>query len=349
MLHFVVEHKTSGEAITPGSIYWRRLLLDVQPDIYISGAASLGKDCIGVLYDVLAKPKLQPKMATPVDKRKYVQGTSRLYANQRLTDETPGEFEKRCIDKIKDDPNAFYQRATVVRLERELFESRSDVWQTAVAIRDAKRLKVFPRNPDSCMQWNRVCTYFEVCSGTQSIDDPLFFRIEEHEHEELGPKGEGLLTQSSLRCFRSCQRRFFYRYVKRARPLRPKEEPLRMGTSIHRALEAWWKTGGNLEAAIAQLDSADPYLLAKERAMIIGYHVRWDRPPPTEFVEAFFKMPLVNPETGVASRTFELAGKIDCIVELTDELKMPEGDPQSLVKELLASLPYDPETGEVRE
>jgi PD-(D/E)XK nuclease superfamily len=345
-LHFVVEHKTSGESIVPGSAYWRRLTIDPQIDMYVEGCESLGKKVHGVLYDVLGKPALKPLKATPIEKREY-RKDGKLYARCRERDETPDEFERRCLDKIKEDPNRFYVRGTIVRLESERAESKADVWQTCTAIRDAKRLKVFPRNPDSCMQWNRVCDYFEVCTNTQSIDDPVKFKVHEHEHTELGPQGNGLLTQSAIRCFRSCQRRFFYRYVMRARPLKEPDEPLRMGTSIHRALEVWWKTGGDLRAALDVLDRKDPYLLAKERAMMMGYHARWDRPPPTEHVEAFFKMPLVNPETGASSRTHELAGKIDVIVQLDEELRMPTGDSQNLEAELVASLNIDQETGEV--
>ena len=72
------------------------------------------------------------------------------------------------------------------------------------------------------------------------------------------------------------------------------------------------------------LDQKDLYRRAKERAMIVGYHARWDKPPPTEFVEAFFDIPLVNPETGVASRTYRRGGKIDAIADLDEPIKRPE-------------------------
>ena len=339
MPRFVVEHKSSTESILPGALYWRRLLLDVQIDFYLNGADSIDQRCDGVLYDVLARPMIRPKMATPPEKRQYTQKTGKLYANQRETDESPDEFERRCLEKMGENPDKFYQRATIVRLEGERTEAQLDVWQTASAIRDSKRLKVFPRNPDSCVQWGRVCPYFECCSNTRDIADPVFFRVNEFEHEELGARGEGLLTQSSLRCYRSCPRRYYYRYVMRARPLADEAAPLRIGTLIHLALESWWKTGGNLPLALGALDVAkDPYERAKMRAMIIGYHARWEKPPPTENVELFIKMPLINPETGAASKTFCLGMKLDVLCELDEALTMPVGDPQSLEATLEASL-----------
>lgn len=339
MPKFTVEHKTSSEKITLGSVYWKRLLMDVQVSMYLGGAASIDFECDGVLYDVLGVVKLRPKKATPIEDRKYVQKTGKLYANQRECDETPEAYEKRCLDQIIDNPERFYARATIVRLENEKMEAQLDVWQTATSIRDAKRLNVFPRNPDSCVQWGRACDFFEVCSGTRDIDDPVFFKTQEFEHSELGVQGEGLLTQSSIRCYRSCPRRYYYRYVKRVRSLSDEAAPLRLGTLIHSALEVWWRTGGNLPLALGALDaSRDPYERAKMRAMIFGYHARWDKPPPTEWVELFIRMPLINPETGAASRTFELGMKLDALAELDEALTIPTGDPQSLVETLEASI-----------
>jgi hypothetical protein len=339
MPRFVVEHKHSSEDISPGAVYWRRLLIDAQIDFYLPGAETLGVQVDGVLYDVLGKPLIRPKLATPIDKRKYAQKTGKLHANQRDADEPPEEFEKRCLDKIGEDPDKYYQRRTIIRLEKEREEAAKDVWATAVSIRDARRLKVFPRNPDSCVQWGRACSYFDVCTSVSSIDDEFLFRTEEFENSELGAAGEGLLTQSSIRCYRSCPRRYYYRYVRRARPLMDDAAPLRIGTMFHKALEVWWRTGGDALAALATLDVAEnKYERAKMRAMIIGYHARWDKPPPTEFVELFIETPLVNPETGGVSRSFRLGMKLDCLADLDEDLTVPTGDPQSLEGALEASI-----------
>jgi len=331
---FIVERKTSGEDISPGAVYWTRLLMDVQVSMYIELAKSLGIDASGVLYDVLRKPSLKPLMATPPELRKYTQPTRkeptpRLYANQRDRDETPEEYGERVAESIKEAPDKHYQRREIVRLERERLEAQADVWQTACAIRDARRLKVFPRNPDSCMQWSRKCDYFEACAGFVDIDDPLLFERISRRHEELesdAPKDSEalvLLTQSSLRTYRACPRRYFYRYEQQIRSIAPQDEKLRRGTSLHRALETWSKTGGDLEAAVSQLDKVHPktkeplpYSWQLERAMMVGYHVRWEHPGKVVYVEKEVRLPLVNPETGKASRTFELGGKLDKVMEV---------------------------------
>jgi hypothetical protein len=329
MRTLLIERKTSSESILPGSPYWSRLLMDVQVSLYLEGARAIGLEAEGVLYDVLHRPLLKPLKATPDTERKYTKVEKRLYANQRDRDETPEEYGKRVLDSIVAAPEAHYQRRIIVRLERERLEALTDTWQTAIAIRDARRLRVWPRNPDSCIQWNRRCDYFDACAGISTVDDPLLFERIERQHEELDSdtpldkQAFVLLTQSSLRCYRACPRRYFHRYEERIRSLAKPDDKLRRGTSLHRSLETWSKSGGDLEAAIAQLDQVHPktkepmpHSFALERAMMIGYHARWKSPGDVVHVEKEFRMPLVNPESGVASRTFEIGGKIDKIVHV---------------------------------
>lgn len=318
---YVKEKKTTSEDISLGSVYWKRLKMDVQISTYIAAVRALGFNVIGVLYDVLAKPEQRPQEATPLDLRKYTKPTkkdpiSRLYANQREVDETPQEYFERCLEAIKSDPDRFYQRGIITRLESEMEEAQLDVWQTAISMRDSKRLRVFPRNPDACVQWSRACDYLSVCCGEADINDPLLFKQKEKKHSELDSNDEDLLTQSSLRAYRSCQRKYFYRYEMRMRPLAADAVPLRTGKSVHAALEAWDKSGGDLEAAIACLDTVDAYRYAKEKAMLIGYHARWEKPVGVVAVEKEWIIDLVNPETGARSKTFRLGGRVDSIVEV---------------------------------
>lgn len=299
MSTYVLERKTTAEDISIGSVYWRRLTLDTQISHYILGGAAIGYEIAGVAYDVCRKAAQRPSEAKA---------------------ETPEHYQQRVLEAITKDPERFYQRRKIYRRADELHEAACDTWQTATAIRDARRLKVFPRNSDSCMSWSRACDYLSVCCSEADIGDPILFAKAEKRHEELDGSdirdGLELLTQSSLRSYRSCPRKYFYRYESRMRPLRPKAEPLRKGTAIHAALEVWSKTGGDVEAAIAALPTLDPFARAHEVATVIGYHARWsDEPWTYTAIEKEFLFPLVNPETGGESRTFILGGKLDGIVE----------------------------------
>jgi hypothetical protein len=180
-----VEHKSSGEDISPGSDYWKRLRIDAQISTYAVGARSLGFDVEGTLYDVIGKPKLQPFTATPVDSRKYKKDGS-LYANQRTDDETPEEFRSRLREHIAENPDRYYVRGEVPRLEDDERDAAFDLWQTARAIADAQRLGRFPRNDQACMRWGRMCSYFALCAREASIDDSTLFVRSDARHPELG-------------------------------------------------------------------------------------------------------------------------------------------------------------------
>lgn len=183
----LVEHKTSSEDIEPGGEYWRRLRMDGQVSVYYEGAASLGHEVEGCLYDVLGKPSQRPLKATPRESRKYTK-TGALYANQRDGDETPEEFRARLVEAIATNPGAYYQRGEVVRLESEMEEALYDVWQLGRQLREAELAHRSPRNPDACVRFGRTCQFFGVCTGEASLEgNPMFVRSTAH--PELAGEG----------------------------------------------------------------------------------------------------------------------------------------------------------------
>lgn len=183
-LLYLVEHKTSGEDVSPGSPYWGRLRLDPQIGIYYRGAAALGYEVSGCVYDVLAKPRIRPAKATPEDKRQYTKAGA-LYANQRDRDETPDEYLARCTEAIASDPAAYYVRGEVHRFEDELAGLDADLWSLGRMIREGQLAGRAPRNPDACQRYGRWCSYFDVCTGDADLDDPTKFTRLESPHPEL--------------------------------------------------------------------------------------------------------------------------------------------------------------------
>ena len=115
----------------------------------------------------------------------------RLHSGMRLADETVEEFRIRIRGHIADNPEMYYQRADVVRLDEELNEFRFDNWEFAKTLRErqiaGKTLgkMAWPRNPDACFKWSRACEYYAVCTGSCGIDDDHQFRDKAGQHEEL--------------------------------------------------------------------------------------------------------------------------------------------------------------------
>lgn len=186
---YVVEHKTTSEDVGAGADYWQRLGIDAQASAYLVGARLLGYEPVGLIYDLIRKPGLAPLKATPEAARKYTKPTAkepaRLYAGQRLEDETPEGFYERVNAAISEDVESYYARGLVVRLDAEEREAALDLWQTGGQIRDARRLRAWPRNADACVRFGRKCDFFGVCTGVKNLEDPTRFRRAARPHEEL--------------------------------------------------------------------------------------------------------------------------------------------------------------------
>ena len=180
----VIEHKTSSADIGPGSNYFARLAIDGQVSIYWDGASSLGDPAQWCLYDVLGKPALRPYKATPLESQKRkADGT--LYANQRAEDETPADYQARVAEAVGADPEKYFRRGDVVRLEAELQEARAETWAQAGTLRENANAGRHARNPDACDAYGRMCSYFGVCSGSDSLtNERLFVRLDTA-HPEL--------------------------------------------------------------------------------------------------------------------------------------------------------------------
>lgn len=147
------------------------------------------------------------------------------------------------------------------------------------------------------------------------------------EHAAPAPKRIHLnvLSNSAIACYRRCAREFKFRYVMLRRPCRA-AEALRFGSFFHVGLNAWWQPATDpvvrlnraVEAMRVRAESrpedADPFELVKAEELMLGYTARWgDVALETIEVEKQFSVPLVNPASGAASRTYRIEGAIDVL------------------------------------
>jgi hypothetical protein len=181
---YIVEHKTSSEDIGPGSRYWERLRIDGQVSTYFAGARALGYEPAGCLYDVIGKSRHAPLKATPEESRKYTK-TGQLYAAQRDRDESAEEYGLRLASAITEDPDKYYRRGFVVRLESDERDAAFDAWQTARLMREARATGIHARNVSSCERYGRMCGYFDVCTHAASLEDPTRYARVDNVHPEL--------------------------------------------------------------------------------------------------------------------------------------------------------------------
>lgn len=134
-------------------------------------------------------------------------------------------------------------------------------------------------------------------------------------------------TYSMWNLFRNCRKAAHWRYVLELVPL-AKDKNLSFGSLVHECLEAWHRSR-DLTSSLDIIDRACVNRAQEEEqrrvwhlatAMMRGYAARYAK---EEFevvaLEKEFEGEIINPETGAASRSFVLAGKVDGIVRLGDE------------------------------
>ncbi|MEM9066268.1 MAG: PD-(D/E)XK nuclease family protein [Planctomycetota bacterium] len=133
-------------------------------------------------------------------------------------------------------------------------------------------------------------------------------------------EGRNVLTHSRMQTKLTCDRKHYFAYELGWRPAGT-SKAIQIGQWVHHALD-WWCHGAKQEDIVADLPGEidgsehDAQMVA---ALVRGYFDRYALDEhETIASELPFRFRLRNPR-GRASRTFDLAGKIDRIVRLPDD------------------------------
>lgn len=185
-----IEHKTSSLDIDPGSDYWKTLRVDGQATGYFHGAASHGFDLDVMIYDMIGKPGKKPLKATPKELRKYTKPTKkepipRLYSNQREVDESVEEYFQRVAADIAENPDDYYQRVPIVRLEDEMIEHGDEFFSVAEHAASCARVGFAPKNTSACRRYGTLCEYLPVCTGESTLENRDLYTKNDKQHAEL--------------------------------------------------------------------------------------------------------------------------------------------------------------------
>lgn len=182
---WLLETKTTDDDVSPVSEYWNRTLRDAQTTLYVAAMRDAGYDVVGVLYDAISKPGIKPRLATPIENRKYkADGT--LYANQREQDESPADYGARVLADILENPDAYYGRRNVPIFDGDIRRAESDFMAVTLAKQHTKRIGVY-RNTAACnVPWR--CEYgSEICDGPGIPTIlPDGWTFQQNRHPELG-------------------------------------------------------------------------------------------------------------------------------------------------------------------
>jgi len=153
--------------------------------------------------------------------------------------------------------------------------------------------------------------------------------------QQIAPN-KSILTYSALNTFRNCPRKYKLRYMDGLTP-REKAESLAFGSGVHESLQKWYSLPADETRLLRVLDFIDmqfpgrcgdarqKQLWHMARAMFAGYAACYaDEEFEVVEIEKEFQAEIRNPDTGRASQTFIIAGKVDGIVRVGKELYLLE-------------------------
>jgi hypothetical protein len=182
----IKETKTRAGGIEPENDFWKRLRIDNQVSEYFWAAQYLGYNVDTIIYDVMQKPTIRALKATPHENRKYKADGS-LYANQRDVGETPAEYGERYLKGIGENPDLFFARREIPRLDEDIKDFQRELWQTIAIFRDCNKYRRWPKKTNLCIGFGK-CPYFDLCTSSYDINSgivPDGFEIVEDINPEL--------------------------------------------------------------------------------------------------------------------------------------------------------------------
>lgn len=248
--HWLMEHKSAGEEIAdPSAPYWRRLAIDSQVSMYALANWQDGRKLDGTIYDVIRKPTIRPKQIAKAEQKIMLsEGTyfGFAIAQNDIADsagidyrETPFLYGLRLERETLDDPQRYYQRRPIPRLDGEILEWAGEMWQVALDIRQTQLSGGHYRNSGACMNYGRPCDFLGICSGYDTPDSGKW-KQRESAHAEVDLPND-VLTHSRIRCYQTCRRLHHFKYdLRLERADDESAEALVFGALLHKALEAYF-------------------------------------------------------------------------------------------------------------
>lgn len=148
----IIEHKTTSGLID--GAYYQRLEFDEQIPTYM-----LAFNSNRILYTVCSVPTIRQKK-----------------------NESDDDFFKRCLDWYEEDTEMKINVIEIKKTDEEL--KRFKVEQDSI-VTEMENCKLFYRNPNHCMKWNRMCEYAPVCMNYEPNHEYVQFKRRES-YEKTG-------------------------------------------------------------------------------------------------------------------------------------------------------------------
>lgn len=195
----LVDYKTTGDSVQPDSLYWLRLRFNIQLLQYFLAARAFGWRIDTVIYDVVRKPSIAPKMVDDLDEnglKIVLDSTGQRVFNEKGKNagqprqtadkekgyvlqqhlETADEFGERLYRDCMSRPDFYFARREVPILEEDLKMFEAQRLVTAKTILHHRKLETKFERPE--FAWPRHvservcagCAYKNFCLQNINID-----------------------------------------------------------------------------------------------------------------------------------------------------------------------------------
>lgn len=257
----IMDHKTTGDDIEdPAAPYWKQLVIEGQLSHYWLGMWLNGVKVDFGQWDVVRRPGIAPRQITKAEMGVLL--NSKKWFGYEIPEgevakaaetgrETLVMYEARLLnDCVVERPARYFQRRTIPRLDADIAEYATELWDLGQELVQIRRSGRHIRNSGACMEYNSPCRFLAVCSGHDDIESTNW-RKKQFVHTELeGLEGDGrdLVTNSRIRTFQTCRRKHFYTYELGVEKVTEEDrESLLFGQLWHTALESYFnhKKGTN--------------------------------------------------------------------------------------------------------
>ena len=253
-----LEHKTGTRDADSDNVYpFMTANVNEQVTLYSMLMGANGEPLSYTLIDYIKVPTLRPKTVPSgvtsesggtvreiTEKGTYLgeevtQDTRDMYASYPKSKENAECYRIRVTQHIAENPDKYFARSSP--LFRSNPEMLDELRSMELVLGDIEQCQEtgkdhFYKNTSQCLNYGSKCEYMSLCDGTSEEDNGVW-------EPRLGgnEKGSLKLSYSKTTCFKSCRRKFYYRYEQSIQKRGCDTQSLRIGSLFHLAVEFYFR------------------------------------------------------------------------------------------------------------
>ena len=254
-----LEHKTGQRDADSDGVYpFLTANVSEQITLYSMLMAASGELLTHTLIDYIKVPTLRPKSIPKGDtseaggtRREIIEDgtylgvevgktTQKLYESEPKAKENAECYLIRINEHIEQNPEKYFARSAPIH--RNNVDMVNELYAMELVLDDIEECQItgidhFYKNTSQCLAYGSKCEYMGLCDGTSTEDNG------DWEPRQGGnKKGSNKISFSKATCFKSCRRKFYYRYEQSIQKVGYDTQSLRIGSLFHLGVEFYFRS-----------------------------------------------------------------------------------------------------------